>query len=147
MEVKFALLAEYSNVTREGKLNLLGLFEQINAPSLPWTHPHMQLVLSLEATPAEWDSHKKIEIKLLDADGNSKLNLSSNLKVPIGQSGRNISINSVIGINNLKFDAAGDYAFHVIIGEDDKRTIPLKVNFTPKSDKQDASQQSGLDLV
>lgn len=147
MEVKFALLAEFSNITREGKLNLLGLFEQLNAPSLPWTHPHMQLVLSLEATPAEWESTKKIEIKLLDADGNSKLNLNSNLKVPRGQSGRNISINSIIGINNLKFDAAGDYAFHVIIGGDDKKTVPLRVNFTPKSDRRDTSLPGGPDIV
>lgn len=134
MEVKLALLADYANVTKEGKLNLLGLFEQINAPSLPWVHPHMQLVLLLEATPAEWDSSKKVEIKLLDADGNSKLSLSSNLKIPRGQSGRNVSINSLIGINNLKFDVAGDYAFHVLIGEDDKRTIPLRVNLMPKPD-------------
>ena len=132
MEVALALLADYANVTREGKLNLLGLFEQINAPRLPWTHPHMQLVLSFEATPAEWDSSKKIEIKLLDADGNSKLNLSSDLKIPRGQSGRNVSINSIIAINNLKFDVAGDYAFHVLIGEDDKKTLPLRVNLTPR---------------
>lgn len=147
MEVKLALLADYANVTREGKLNLLGLFEQINAPRLPWTHPQMHLVLSLEATPAEWETTKKIEIKLLDADGNSKLNLNSNLKVPRGQSGRNVSINSILGINNLKFDNTGDYAFHIIIGEDDKKTIPLRVNFSPKTTSQDAPRQGEPDVL
>ena len=135
MEVALALLADYANVTKEGKLNLLGLFSMINAPSLPWTHPQMQLVLSLEATPAEWDSSKKVEIKLLDADGNTKLTIGSDLKVPRGQSGRNVLISSIIAINNLRFDTEGDYAFHILIGGDDKKSIPLRVNFVPVPDR------------
>ncbi len=135
MEVALALLADYANVTKEGKLNLLGLFSMINAPSLPWTHPQMQLVLSLEATPAEWDSSKKVEIKLLDADGNTKLAIGSDLKVPRGQPGRNVLINSIIAINNLRFDTEGDYAFHILIGGDDKKAIPLRVNFVPRPDR------------
>ena len=131
MEVALALLADYANVTKEGKLNLLGLFSMINAPSLPWTHPQMQLVLSLEATPAEWDSSKKVEIKLLDADGNIKLTIGSDLKVPRGQSGRNVIVNSIIVINNLRFDTEGDYAFHILVGGDEKKRIPLRVNFVP----------------
>lgn len=134
MEVALALLADYANVTKEGKLNLLGLFDRINASNLPWIHPQMQLVLSLEATPAEWDSSKKFEIKLLDADGNTKLTIGSDLKVPRGQSGRNVLISSIIAINNLRFDTAGDYAFHILIGGDDKKTIPLRVNFVPRPD-------------
>ena len=126
-----ALLADYANVTKEGKLNLLGLFDRINAPNLPWTHPQMQLVLSLEATPAEWDSSKNVEIKLLDADGKPKLTIGSDLKVPRGQSGRNVIVNSIIAINNLRFDTEGDYAFHILVGGDDKKTIPLRVNFVP----------------
>jgi len=131
MEVSLALLADYANVTKEGKLNVLGLFDRINASNLPWTHPQMQLVLSLEATPAEWDSSKKVEIRLLDADGNTKLAIGSDLKVPRGQSGRNVIINSIIAINNLRFDTEGDYAFHILIGGDDKKSIPLRVNFVP----------------
>ena len=132
MEVKLALLADYANVTAEGKLNLMGIFDVINAPSLPWTHPQMRLVLTFEANPAEWDTQKKVQIKLLDADAHEKLTMGADLKVPRGQPGRNVSINSIIAINNLKFDVAGDYAFHVLIGEDDKKTIPLRVNFTPR---------------
>lgn len=48
MEVSLALLADYANVTREGKLNLLGLFDRIDARAVPWVHPQMQLVLQNE---------------------------------------------------------------------------------------------------
>jgi len=133
MEVTLALLADYANVTREGKLNLLGLFERINAPTLPWTHPQMQLVLVFEASPAEYDTTKNAEIKLLDADGNTKFTISSELKVPREKSGRSVSINGIIAINNLRFDTEGDYAFHILIGGDDKKRIPLRVSYAPRS--------------
>ena len=48
MHVKVALLADYSNVSREGKLNILGIFDTIYAPTFPTTHPHMQLVIRFE---------------------------------------------------------------------------------------------------
>lgn len=131
MNVALALLADYANVTREGKLNLLGLFERINAPALPWVHPQMQLALSLEASPAEYDMTKNVEIKLLDADGNTKFAISSGLKVPREKSGRSVSINTIIAINNLRFDTAGDYAFHILIDGDDKKEIPLRVEYVP----------------
>ena len=133
MEVTLALLADYANVSKEGKLNLMGLFSGINAPILPWTHPQMQLVLSFEASPAEYDMMKTVEIKLLDADGNAKFALSSDLKVPREKSGRSVSINTIIAINNLRFDAEGDYAFHILIGGDDKKRIPLRVSYAPRS--------------
>ena len=131
MQVALALLADYANITREGKLNLLGLFDIINAPILPWSHPQMQLVLKLEASPAEYDMTKSVEIKLLDADGNTKFTISSDLKVPTGKSGRNVSLNAIIAINNLRFDVAGDYAFHILVGGDDKKSVPLRVERVP----------------
>jgi len=132
MEVALALLTDYANVTREGKLNLLGLFNRINAPTLPWTHPQMQLALSFEASPAEYDTTKNVQIKLLDADGNTKFAISSDLKVPREKSGRSVSINTIIAINNLRLDTEGDYAFHILIGGDDKKSIPLRVDYVPK---------------
>lgn len=135
MEVKLALLADYANVSREGKLNVMGIFDTINAPSLPWNHPQMQLVLTFDANPAEWDTQKKVQIKLLDADAHEKLTMGADLKVPRGKSGRNVAINSIITINNLRFDVAGDYVFYILIGEETKKEILLTVNFVSRPDR------------
>ena len=131
MDVTQALLADYANVTREGKPNVMGLFTIINAPVLPWTHPQMQLVLEFEAGSAEWDTEKKIEIKLLDADANQVFTVGGTAKVPRGEPGRRVRINTILTINNVKFNAEGDYIFAVLIGGDTKKEIPLRVNFAP----------------
>ena len=129
MDVTLALLADYANVTREGKLNVMGLFTIINAPALPWTHPQMQLILELEAGPAEWDSQKEIQIKLLDADGNQVLSVQGNVKVPRGEAGRRVRINSIMTFGNVKFNAEGDYTFAILVGGETKKEISLRVNY------------------
>lgn len=131
MEVTLALLADYANVTREGKLNVMGLFTIINAPALPWVHPQMQLVLELEAGPAEWDTQKDVEIKLLDADANQILAVRGSVKVPRGEAGKRVRINSIMTFGNVKFDAEGDYIFAILVGGETKKEIPLRVNYVP----------------
>ena len=49
MLVKLAVLADYANVTSDGKLNILGIFDRMNVLNLPAVHPQMNLVLRLEA--------------------------------------------------------------------------------------------------
>jgi hypothetical protein len=132
VDVKLALLADYANITREGKLNVMGIFADINAPILPWIHPQLQIVLQLEASAAEWDTEKNIEIKLLDKDAKQIICISGNLKIPRGQPGRRVNINSQMVFNNLKFETTGDYVFAVLIGGETKQEIPLKVNYVPQ---------------
>lgn len=131
MEVALALLADYANVTREGKLNVMGLFTIINAPALPWVHPQMQVVLQFEAGPAEWEAQKEIQVKLLDADANSLLDVRGSVRVPRGDAGRRVHINSIMTFANVKFQAEGDYVFAILIGGETKKEIPLRVIHVP----------------
>lgn len=131
MEVTLALLADYANVTREGKLNVMGLFTIINAPVFPCVHPQMQLVLEFEAGAGEWDTEKKIEIKLLDTDANQVFAVGGTTKVPRGEPGKRARISSIMTFGNVRFNAEGDYIFAVLIGGETKKEISLRVNFTP----------------
>jgi len=132
MDVTLALLADYANVTREGKLNVMGLFTIINVATLPWVHPQMQLVLELEAGPAEWDTQKNIEIKRMDQAAITVFAIGGSVKVPRGEPGKRVHVNSIMTFGNVKFDAEGDYVFTILIGGETKREIPLRVNFVPQ---------------
>jgi len=128
MEVKLSLLADYINVTADKKLNLMGLFTEISAPVLPYTHPQMYLALQMEAPPAEWDKDKKVEIMLMDQDANKILSVVNNIHIPKGKSGKPVIVNAIININNLQFKAEGDYEFSILVQDDVKDSIPLRVN-------------------
>ena len=65
VEVTVAVLADYANVSQDGKLNIMGIFQEINPPALPFALPQMYLVLSLSAGPAEVGSVRNIRIPLI----------------------------------------------------------------------------------
>ena len=44
MDITLAVCCVAANVSREGKLNLLGIFNSIHAAEFPCTHPHLALV-------------------------------------------------------------------------------------------------------
>ena len=48
MRVALGVLADYANVSAEGKLNIMGVFQIVNAVQFPHVHPQMHLVLTEE---------------------------------------------------------------------------------------------------
>ena len=46
------LVADYANVEKKDKLNVMGIFGEISAPRFPARHPEMYLVARLSASPA-----------------------------------------------------------------------------------------------
>lgn len=129
VEVNLAVLADYANVSQDGKLNIMGIFQEINAPSLPFPLPQMFLVLTFEAGPAEFGSQKQLRIVLLDSDGNERIALEGEVQVPRPtRRGRRAYINEAIGLAGVPFEKAGDYAFAILVGGETKETVPLHVN-------------------
>jgi hypothetical protein len=82
MDVKLAVLADFASITREGKLNILGIFDEINAPKLPVQLPIFYLVASYEAGPAEFETEKSTQIAVTDADGNVMVRLEQKITDP-----------------------------------------------------------------
>ena len=127
MDVSLAVLADAANVSREGKLNILGAFDTIHATKFPTTHPSMQLVIRFVAYPSERLTPRKVTIKLLDADANELLTLSGDAVVPDKTGPDDINMVSIIGFSNVEFQQAGRYEFSILLNNDVKRTVPLKV--------------------
>ncbi len=129
MEATLAVACDYANVSQDGKLNIMGIFQEINAPSLPFPLPQMYLVMSFSAGPAEFGSQRQIRIVLLRADGQEVLNLEGQMQVPRPtRPGSRAYINETIGLAGVTFDQAGDYGFSILVGGDEKTTVPLHVN-------------------
>lgn len=129
MDVNLAVPADYANVSQDSKLNIVGIFQEVNPPVLPFALPQMYLVVSFVAGPAEFGSVKNIRIVLLDNDGNEMLALEGQAQVPRPpRPGRRAFINQVIGLNGITFQRPGDYAFSILVGGETKETVGLHVN-------------------
>ena len=60
MYVAFALLADAANVTADGKLNILGVFDAVRADTLPAVHPRAHLVARLKAVASDAGAHQMV---------------------------------------------------------------------------------------
>src|SRR5215216_3295754 len=129
VEVKLAVLADYANVSQNGKVNIMGIFQEVNAPSLPFHLSQMYLVLTFEAGGAEFGQQKQLRIVLLDSDGNERMVLEGELQVPRPpRQGSRAYINEAIGLAGVPFEKAGDYEFAILVGGETKESVPLHVN-------------------
>lgn len=129
MKVTLAVLADYANITREGKLNILGVFDVIHAQNFPMTHPLMQLVMRFEADIAETGRTKKVEIQLMDADGKKVFALGGEFVIGPVKPGELYRSDHILTINNLKLEHDGDYRFDIFIDGQPAIAmgLPLKV--------------------
>lgn len=57
MHVSFALFADAANISQEGKLNILGVFDALQVAALPAVHPRATMVVRLKAHAEDAGRH------------------------------------------------------------------------------------------
>lgn len=125
-------MADAANISKENKFNLLGIFDQINSPQVPFRIPQMSLALVLKATPEELKLRHVIKIFLTDPD-NTELNSFPELPFHFPLEAPTGKLNLVLAINNMEFLKFGDYTFKIAVdgeylGEAVIQIIPVAEN-------------------
>jgi hypothetical protein len=124
VDVTLAVCCDAANVSREGKLNLLGIFNSIHAAEFPCSHPHLALVLRVEAGFGEEGVHP-LEIKLVDEDGHVLFAINGQLTLQGAEPGRPMTAQTIMDINNFSLPRPGTYAFEVVVDHRHMRTVPI----------------------
>lgn len=130
MEVPLAVLADAANVSQEGKLNIFGVFTQLNIASFPAKHPHMTLVFQLQAAPAECGRSHQVVIHCMAEDGQKLFEASISLPIQMEDPAKPVTINQIINLQMMEFRKDGDYSFNILVNNELKRSIPLAVKLT-----------------
>lgn len=130
MDVDLAVIADAANVSQEGKLNILGVFDTIWAREFPCRHAVMVFVLRVRADFTDKGAHQ-LEIRLMDADGAQLFKAEGPLNVPGGPPGRPIKPHVIMGLGGISFPRAGDYSFEVMIDGRHLKSVPLWVMEAP----------------
>lgn len=128
MQLTAGLLADYANVTADGKMNIMGVFERILTNNAPVTPPALFLVARFEARVSEGSSHA-LQISLVDADGQEvvprtrPIPLTFNLNGP----GRPLTTQVLAEFPNLQLPVFGEYEFHLLVDGEYVASVPLYV--------------------
>ena len=129
MECSLLLVADYANIEQHGKLNVMGIFQSINAQSFPVRHPSMFVVIRLlpELGDSEGDT-RTLTLKLLDQDGKELAGFSQEFEIPPSTGGQRSEINTLLELRDLVFPNPGTYDFVVLVDKDPKNSTPIYVN-------------------
>jgi hypothetical protein len=124
MDVTLAVCCDAANLSREGKLNLLGIFNSIHAAQFPCSHPHLALVLRVEARMGEEGTYP-LDLKLVDEDGHELFVIGGQVSLQGAQPGRPMTAQTIMDINNFQLPRAGVYTFEIFIDKKHMRSIPI----------------------
>lgn len=128
MNLLLFLAADYANITREGKLNVMGIFNDIYSYHFPARHSSMHLIAKLGAELGEYGQSRNFTIKLFDEDGNQIFDVSGQFEIPKGERGRKPEVNLILELKDIVFPKAGAYQFVLFIDRDQKGELSLYVN-------------------
>lgn len=132
MDAVLAVAADYANVSSDGKLNIMGIFQEITPMAFPAHVPQMYLVISWDAGPAEFGSHKRVGITYMGPDPNQKVELDTQVVVPeAARPGERAIFHQILDIKGLPILGPGPHALYVLSVGEEKARVPLYVREPP----------------
>ncbi|HEX4933566.1 MAG TPA: hypothetical protein VFV33_10340 [Gemmatimonadaceae bacterium] len=130
MHVSFALFADAANISQEGKLNILGVFDAVQVGALPALHPRAHLVVRLKGGPHDVGQHR-VGLRWLNPRGQELWSSDGQIDVdgvpPMAQEMDFPLIASI----DLPLDEAGSYTMRIDLDDETHTAVHLMVRAAP----------------
>ena len=125
MQVAFALFADAANLSQEGKLNVLGVFDALQVGALPAVHPRAHLVVRFKGDPSDVGRHT-VTLRWINPQGNELWTSTGDLDVGQPPSGVVEMDLPLIAQVDLPIDSSG--AYRMTISLDDRQNAEVSVH-------------------
>ena len=134
MNIEAFLLCDAAT-DQQGKLNILGAFDNIFAKEMPTMHPACAVAARIRFEKIEGGNHP-IRIHIIDEDGKPiGPKLEGNVNVRIGDDADSTATNMVLNIQRLKFEKYGQYRIDLAIDNQIMASLPFRVRKIPNQTK------------
>lgn len=131
MKIPNAFLADEANLSQDGKLNVLGIFDRVAAPSFPTVHPKMVFVFRVQAEYGDSGRSFPIRVRLVDEDGGVLFEAGGDLVPPEVAPGDFAIANQLFTLIGTGFPRPGSYKFVVNVGDVPAHETPLVLHEIP----------------
>jgi hypothetical protein len=126
MHVSFALFADAANLSQEGKLNILGVFDALQVGTLPALHPRATLVVHLKGSALDVGTHQ-VALRWFSPSGSELWKSEGELGVAQPPQGVLEMDFPIIAQLDLPLDQPGGYVMRVGLDGDTRAEVPLEV--------------------
>jgi hypothetical protein len=132
MLVSFALFADAANLSQEGKLNILGVFDAVQVASVPSVHPRAHLVVRLKGNSLDAGSHT-VTLRWINPSGVELWSSEGELEVSSPPSPVSEMDFPLIASIDLPLDQAGAYTMQIALDRQPHADVGLFVRTAPPS--------------
>ena len=127
MEIEIFTLCDFAQ-DNNGKLTVVGTFDNINSKQFPVTQPNFCVACRLRFAEKEAGTHD-MRLRFIDGNGNELLQpIQGQMNIPAAKNGQYSTVNLVFNLNNIKFEKAGRYSFELYIDDEWESGLPLFVS-------------------
>jgi hypothetical protein len=126
MQVSFALFADAANLSQEGKLNILGVFDALQVATLPAIHPRAHLVVHLKGSTMDVGSHT-VSLRWTNPNHTELWSSSGDLSVGAPPPGITEMDLPLIAQIDLPMDVGGGYLMSILIDDQHAVDVPVQV--------------------
>jgi hypothetical protein len=107
LKTEIIALCDYASVSREGKLSIGGIFDELRVQKFPGGIARAFLVATINGEP---DTHYSLDLKVENESGGKSPLKDLSLNAVTSPNGKN---NLIIELVNLGFEKEGDYKFKI----------------------------------
>jgi hypothetical protein len=126
MHVTFAMFADAANLSQEGKLNILGVFDALQVATLPTVHPRASLVVRLKGARIESGAHT-VSLQWLNPSGVELWSSVGQLEVAAPPPNVNEMDMPLIANVDLPLDEPGSYTMRIALDSHPSADLKLQV--------------------
>ena len=130
MQVSFALFADAANLSQEGKLNILGVFDAVQVGQIPSVHPRAHLVVRLKGGAEDAGLHT-VSLRWVNPSGVDLWSSDGGLEVGAMPPGATEMDFPLIASIDLPLDEAGAYTMHIALDNQPHAAVGLLVRASP----------------
>jgi hypothetical protein len=127
LKIPVAFLADEANISQDGKLNVLGIFDRIAASTFPTVHPKMVFVFRIHADFPDVGSTSSVQVRLVDEDGGVIFEANGEIVAPTVSPGEFSTANQVFSLVGVQFSQPGIYKFLVLVDDLELHETPFMV--------------------
>ncbi len=115
-KVQYMLLADSVQQIDQGKLNILGTFDQINAAKLPMRHPVIFLVALLVAETEDELGEHQFVVRVMRPNGKQVAETGTKMRVvPAAGSFKLATVRIIIGLGGLPLREHGRHEVELLV--------------------------------
>jgi hypothetical protein len=134
MKTLLFLTADYANLTQDNKVNILGIFNQVQAARFPTLHPQFALVAKVGLETGEARENRKLSLYFVGQDANQQKVkiMEETFDFPERVGGLDPEHALVLNVQGFVFPQPGTYQFILHIDDRFLASLPIYLTLMPQ---------------